>query len=163
MKKQLLATLFIFISPLLFVACVSSILKENPPSFSTDVTIKKPSPQFVKLAQAIYPSWKNQQTGNVISIISDCESSLSLLQLHKLVEDNVSDLKIINEEGTFLNNKPAITKIITGLIDGSPIEILSLSFKRKSCGYVSSLSGKAGTLQTDKNEFDQFNLNLRFE
>jgi hypothetical protein len=164
MKRQLVATIIIFAAPFLFVACVSSILKGSPPTFSSEVEYKDPTAPFAKLKKSVYPSWKSQKTGNVISIVSDCDpnSSLSLAQLHRMVEDSLTGVQVVNEEGAFLQDKPALVKNIKGQLDGIDIELVSISFRRKSCGYVSSLSGKVGSIQQDRAEFDRFNQNLKF-
>ena len=164
MKRQLAATFLLFVSPFLFVACISSLLKENPPTFSSEVEYKEPAAPFAKFKKSVYPSWKSQKTGNVISIVSDCDpnSSLSLAQLHRIVEDSLTGLQVVNEEGAFLQDKPALVRNIKGQLDGIDIELVSVSFRRKSCGYVSSLSGKVGSVQQDRTEFDRFNQNLKF-
>lgn len=164
MKRQLAATLILFAAPFLFVACVSSILKESPPTFSNEVEYKDPASPFSKLKTSVYPSWKNQKTGNVISLISDCDpnSNLSPAQLQRIVEDSLTGVQVVSEENSTLQDKPALTKNIKGLLDGTDIELLSVSFRRKSCGYVSSLAGKIGSLQQDRAEFEAFNRNLKF-
>lgn len=164
MKRQLAATLILFVSPFLFVACVSSILKESPPTFSSEVEFKDPSAPFVKLKKSVFPSWKNQRTGNVISIVSDCDqnSNQSLAQLHRMVEDSLTGVQVVSEENSSLQDKPSLSKNIKGQLDGIDIELFSVSFRRKSCGYVSSLAGKIGSIQQDRAAFDQFNQNLKF-
>lgn len=164
MKRQLAATLILFAAPFLFVACVSSILKENPPTFSSEVEYKDPATPFSKLKKSVYPSWKNQKTGNVISLISDCDpnANLSPAQLQRMVEDSLTGIQVVSEETGTLQDKPALTKNIKAQLDGTDIELLSVSFRRKSCGYVSSLAGKVGSLQQDRAEFDNFNRNLKF-
>lgn len=165
MKRQLAATLIVFVAPFLFVACVSSILKEAPPTFSREINLKDPAAPFVRMKTSVFPSWKSKTSGNVISVVSDCDrnSPQALSQLHRIVEDSLTSIEVIAEEGAFLHEKPALSKNIKAELDGSPIEVLSLSFKRKSCGYVTSLSGKIGTLTQDRAVFDQFNQGLTFE
>ncbi len=165
MKKQLIATLSIIATPFFFVSCVSSLLKEKPPSFSTEIRLTAPKAPFVKTETSVFPTWKNSQTGNVISIVSDCNDGAAnkLTSLHQLVEDSLEDIKIVKEETMALQNRPALLKIVTASLDGQPIEVRSISFKRKSCGYLASLSGKPNSLLKDTVHFDHFIQGLDFE
>lgn len=165
MKKQLVATLFIIAVPFFFVSCVSSLLKEKPPSFSTEIRLTAPKAPFGKTETSVFPTWKNSQTGNVISIVSDCNEGATnkLSTLHQLIEDSLDDVKIMKEETMALQNRPALLKFITANLDGQPIEVHSVSFKRKSCGYLASLSGKPNSLFKDTGHFDQFINGFGFE
>jgi hypothetical protein len=165
MKKQLVTTIIIVLLPFLFVSCISNLLKEKAPTFSKEVKVKEPAAPFESQSTSVYPSWKSSKTGNVIAIISDCDqnSTISLQQMHLLLEDSLNEIKVAKEETTEINSKPAYFKSITGLLDGFAIEIRSFSFKRKSCTYLSSLSGKKDNLEQDMEAFKQFNTNLSFE
>ncbi len=115
---------------------------------------------------SVYPTWKNKNTGNVISIISDCSEAggeQSLNSLHQMVEGSVDNLKIIKEEKIFFKNKPALLHYSQGELDSLPIEIESMSFKRKNCSYLTSLSGKKGNLELDRKAYRQFSESLTFE
>src|SRR4051812_26422405 len=165
MKKQLVATFIIILSPFLFISCVSSLLKEAPPSFSKEIKLIDPPQPFSKMGTSIYPSWKNTKTGNVIAIISDCSetSTYKLSNLHQLIEEPLENIKIIKEETVSLQNRPALLRVVNAQLDGHEIEIRSVSFKRKSCGYVSSLSGKKNNLGDDSGKFEQFMNGFSFE
>lgn len=167
MKKQLVITLIILlIAPFFFGSCISSLLRDKPPVFSTEIQLTDPPRPFVKTETSIFPSWKNTDTGNVIAIVSDCSENSSynskLSSLHQLIENSLDEIKIIKEETIFLKKKPALLRIINAQLDGQPIEIQSVSFKRMSCGYVASLSGKINNLTPDKPHFDQFISSLKY-
>ncbi len=165
MKKQLVITILVALFPILFTACVSSMLQGSPPTFSKDVRLMNPGPPFVKSKTSVFPSWKSSRTGNVITFISECDpnSSSSLSVLHRMVEEPLTSIKVAKEENISFQNKPAVFKAVQAELDGAQIELQSISFRRKSCGYVSTLSGKPGTLQQDEGEFSRFNAGLQFE
>ena len=99
MKKQLVATLIIVSLPFIFVSCVSSILKDAPPTFSKEIKLTEPTSPFIKMDTSVYPSWKNLKSGNVISIISNCSDSDSKLSnLHQIIESSLDNIKVIKEE-----------------------------------------------------------------
>ena len=165
MKKQLVATVILIAIPFLFVSCVSSLLKEKAPTFSSEIKLTAPKSPFMKTDTSVYPSWKNSVTGNVISIVSDCNdgSTSKLSVLHQLIEDSLEEVKVLKEETMALHNRPALLKVVSANLDGHPIEVQSVSFKRKSCGYLASLSGKSNTLIKDTTQFEQFLNGLVFE
>ncbi|MBC7420786.1 MAG: hypothetical protein H7328_08660 [Bdellovibrio sp.] len=164
MKKQLAATFLLIAFPIFLVSCVSSILKESPPTFSSDVKWNNLPASFEKMDTGIYPAWKNPRTGNVISIVSDCgnSSGAGLLGLHQLVESSVEEFQLVKEQKLLYKNKSALVHHSEGEVDGSPIEIQSMSFRRKDCGYLTSLSGKKNNLESDRKAFEQFNYGLTF-
>ena len=165
MKKQLVATFLIIAVPIFFVSCVSSLLKEKPPAFSNEIKLTPPKAPFVKTETSVFPSWKNPQTGNVLSIVSDCNEGATskLSTLHQLIEDSLEDVKLMKEETIALQNRPALLKVVTANLDGHPIEVHSVSFRRKSCGYLASLSGKANSLFKDTVYFESFINGFGFE
>lgn len=80
-----------------------------------------------------------------------------------MVEEPLSNVQTVKEENVSFQGKPAVFKVVRADLDGLPIELHSVSFRRKSCGYVSTLSGKPGSLQPDESEFSRFNAGLSFE
>ena len=165
MKIQLITTFIIITVPIIFVSCISSLLKDKAPTFSSEIKFTAPAQPFVKTETSVYPSWKNSKTGNVIAIVSDCNdiSSNKLSTLHQLIEDSLDNVKSIKEETIALQNRPALLRVISAQLDGLQIEVQSISFKRKSCAYVASLSGKLNTLETDRPQFEKFINGFSFE
>ncbi len=165
MKKQLAATFILISTPFLFVSCVSSLLQEKAPTFSSEVAYTAPQTNFKKINRSVFPAWKNSKTNNVISIVSDCNenSAITLAGLNQLILDSVEQAKLIKQQQIVFKNKPALLSFGEGALDGAAIEIRSMSFKRKNCGYVTSLSGKPNTLDQDQKYYDAFNESLTFE
>lgn len=165
MKKQLVATFFIILVPFIFVSCVSTLLKEKAPTFSNEISFKNPQSPFERQRTEVFPAWRNPQSGNVITIISDCQNaaSSSLSSLHRLVENSLEKVAVNSEETIEFQGRPAISRAVQAELDGHRIELYSLSFKRVNCGYVSSLSGKPGSLDTDKKIYEQFLNGFSFE
>lgn len=168
MKKHFLILLFLTSSLIALTSCVSTLLQEKAPSFSKEITFTEPqntNASFKKIQKSIYPAWKNQVSGNVISIISDCNeiNTLSFASMQQLFNDSIDQAKITKQVQIQFKNKPAHFMITSGQIDGQDIEIRSLTFKRKNCVYLSALSGKPQVIEQDQKSFDTFNENLIFE
>ena len=165
MKNHLAATFILLTVPILLASCVSSLLKEKAPTFSSEINFKNPALPFVKLSRSVYPSWKNKATGNVLSIFSDCQpdNSLSLTDLHRIIEDSLENSSKVSESSLTFQNKPALQRVIRGELDNSPIQIKSTAFKKSNCGYVVSLSGKPDQIKLDEKALEAFTQSLNFK
>jgi hypothetical protein len=168
MKKHFLILLSISSILISLSSCVSTLLQEKAPSFSKEITFTEPqntNASFKKIQKSIYPAWKNQVSGNVISIISDCNETtpLSFSNMQQLFNDSIDQAKITKQIQIQFKNKLAHFMITSGQIDGQDIEIRSLTFKRKNCVYLSALSGKPIVIEQDQKSFDNFNQNLIFK
>lgn len=150
---------------LLFSSCISSILKEAPPTFSKEILFQEPPSDFVRMSKSVFPAWKSKNTSNVISIISDCsESSIYTLDdLHQLISGSLDKPNVTLKESTQFKGRPAQKRTIEGEIDGNSIQIRSLSFRKNNCGYVTSLSGRPKVIQNDEKAYEHFNESLSFK
>ena len=165
MTKKFSAAIFIIISPILFVSCVSTLLKEKAPTFSSEIIFASPAAPFIALNKSVFPSWKNKTTGNVLSIVSDCQpgNPITLAELQRMIEDSVENPNSIKETFIPFQNHPALQRTLQGELDQTKIEIHSTAFKRLNCGYVISLSGHPDKLQLDQKVLDQFMQSLKFK
>lgn len=165
MKRHLRLFISSLCAALFLSSCISSILKEAPPTFSKDISYEDPTKDFTKLSKSVFPAWKNKSTSNVISIISDCSESniYTLDDLHQLISGSLEKPNVVSKESIQFKGKPAQKRKIEGEIDGNAIEIRALSFRRNNCGYVSSLSGRPDTIEHDEKAYEQFNESLNFK
>lgn len=166
MKKQIFNTILIIIIPIFFVSCVSSLFKAKPPTFSDEIQITEPLPPFMKTETSVFPSWKNKATGNVIAIVSECNTNSAnnnLAGLHQVIDSTLEDVVLIREESILLYNKPALLRTVHARLDGNPIEVQSAVFTKKSCSYAATLSGKLNNLLSDVVIFKKFINGFGFE
>ena len=96
-------------------------------------------------------------------MVSDCNENNTLTGLHSLITDSIEQAKLVKQQQITFKQRPALLYLTEGSLDGQSIEIQSISFKRKNCGYVSSLSGKPKSIELDQKAFDAFNESFSFE
>lgn len=156
----LLITISLFLS-----GCLSSFFKEPKPTFSSEIILSQPPTSFQKLEGLVYPSWKKAETGQVLSIVSDCsETKPDLFSIHSLISGSLDKVKVQNEKATSeFSQFKAYTKSLKGELDGKPIEVLSYSFETKNCTYLASLVGKPDTIKTEISIFKKFLSELSFK
>jgi len=153
-----------FVALLFIPGCISNIFREPKPTFSSDVLLPDLSFDFQQLTDNVYPAWKNKNTGNVISIISDCnEGHFTLKSIHSLMSDSLDSMKVIEEKTATISSKKSYYKKIQGFIDDKPIEIQSYSFQNKKCSYVTSLAGKPDKIGLNFAEFKLFIQKIEFK
>lgn len=155
---KLFSKLFLSLAILLLIpGCISNIFKEPKPTFSKDVVMPEFNSDFNQLRENVYPAWKSKTTGNVISMVSDCnEGNFNLKSIHGLMSDSIDKVKVIEEKNTTLNTRKSYFKKVRGEIEGKAIEIQSYSLQHLKCTYVASLAGNPDKINLNQNEFKAF-------
>ena len=147
-KKHPTALYLALFFGLVISGCISNILKEKIPAFSEEITFT--SPASFKELKSVYPSWKNQETQNVILIISNCDDNkYAPAYAYMIISENVENPKVSTSKVEGLSLPRQVTKQILGSVDEEPVEVQTLSFQHKNCVYISALSGKPYTLAQD--------------
>ena len=149
---------------LLVPGCISNMFKEPKPTFSKDVVLPEFSSGFNQLRDNVYPAWKSSATGNVISMVSDCnEGNFNLKTIHGLMSDSLDNVKVIEEKSTTLNTRKSYFKKVRGEIDGKAIEIQSYSVQHLKCTYVTSLAGNPQKIESNQPDFKTFLQKIDFK
>jgi hypothetical protein len=133
---------------LVISGCISNILKEKIPDFSEEITFVAPT--HFKEIKSAYPSWKNNDTQNVILIISNCDDNKYMPNYASMIiSDTIENSKVENSKVDNINLPKQVAKQIHGSIDGERVEVQTLSFQHKNCVYISALSGKPSSIAKD--------------
>ena len=153
-----------FVILLLAPGCISNIFKEPKPTFSKNVVLPEFSSSFNQLSDNVYPAWKSNATGNVITMVSDCnEGSFNLKTIHGLMSDSLDNVKVIEEKSTTLNKRKSYFKKVRGEVDGKAIEIQSYSVQHLKCTYVTSLAGSPQKIELNQSDFKSFLQKIDFK
>ena len=146
------------------LGCISSILKEPAPQFSTEIIVPSAPERFSALKTSTYPSWKNESTQNVISLISDCKnSSYNLMTVHDLIAGAMETPKVQEEKMMQVNGRASYFKKTTGQIDGAAIQTFSTSLRHNNCYYLSFISGNPERISQDLSAWNEFNKKIDFK
>jgi hypothetical protein len=157
-------TLLSFAILLLVPGCISNIFKEPKPTFSKDIVLPEFNSDFNQLRDNVYPAWKSKETGNVISVISDCnDGNFTLKSIHGLMSDSLDQVKVVQENSTTVTGRKSYFKIVRGQIEGKAIEIQSYSLQNGKCTYLTSLAGNPEKLKLDEQRFKNFLQKIEFK
>ena len=153
-----------FVSLVILPGCLSSLLKEPAPTFANELILPKPPVAFIAQNNSAFPSWKNKNTSNVISVLSECTvQDTNLKTTHALITNAIENEIVLEEKKINLKNTTRYFRKVSGQVDGQPIEIQSTSFKYKNCFYLSSLSGQHEKIDSDLKNWNEFNQNIEFK
>ena len=147
-----LATLF-------FVGCVSVSLNSGKTKKAQDLKMKEPQNPFhsIKTDNADY-AWQSDKTGNTIAVLSECNTptDISLKNLESDSLTALSQIKIVNSEKQTFNNREALQTTADGKVDGVPIRLDLLVFKKNYCNYTLSFVGRKSSFDSEREYFDKF-------
>lgn len=156
---------FLFILNILFfTSCVSSLLKEPAPKFTSDALLPEMGSNYERNSESNFPAWKQKSSGVMISVFSDCENpDANLNEAHRLVSDSAENSKLHSESRETIGNKKVFLKKFTAEIEAQPIEIWTATFRNDSCVYISSLTGHPTKPELAKADWFKFIENIKFK
>lgn len=102
-------------------------------------------------------AWLSDKTGNTISFASDCSGAdPSLQQMENESLAALDNLEIKSSEALMFNGREARRSVSTGTVDGVPVQLLLVVFKKNNCNYVLSYGGVAVQFNTETSYFADF-------
>jgi hypothetical protein len=151
--------ILILLFSLIICSCVTVNVGEETPKKSTDIRFAVPKKPFEEHASpSADKAWVSTATGNVISFASECpeNSDPSLETLTKESLQSLDRLEIVSKESISFNNRDAISSFAKGSVDGVPLAMKTIIFKKNGCNYRIMLSGLLGKISLEQNQFDDF-------
>lgn len=125
---------------------------------ATNLTFSPPHSPFLPATTELADmQWTSSKTGNSISVLSECkvrnEPSLDVLQ--KEVLSAIDVVKVDDQKITF-NEREALRIRAQGTLDGVPVQMESIIFKKNSCSYTITFGGRMGQLKSEVPQFETF-------
>lgn len=124
-----------------------------------DLDFKTPSTPFKEITISNSDkAWLSDTTGNTISYLSECggSSELSLQQIETDSLSALSNLEVLKVEEFTYNARAARQSLSQGQIDGVPVQISILVFKKNGCNFTLSYGGTKKNFEAEKHFFDMF-------
>jgi len=154
---------FIFLNlltlALIFSACVSVNLKTNAPTKSEAYGFTNPPRPFFKMKsdQADH-AWQNEKTGNTIAVLSECSESRdpSLTSLEGETIQALTNYQVAKTQELTYQARAARRTLAEGSLDGIPVMMDILTFKKNSCAYTLTYMGRASGFEKERSAFDNF-------
>ena len=155
MRNQLVVC---FLS-LTLTTCVSVQLPGGKSEPAKGVNLQVPSSPFKEIqSPQIDKSWQSTKTGNTISYFSTCGSSAdpSLESLESDALNALNKMEVQSSDEVSFNGRSALQSLAKGHLDGVPVQISVLVFKKNNCNYTLTYGGIEQNFNTEVNVFESF-------
>lgn len=106
-------------------------------------------------------AWQHQKTGAIISYFTECGSDPSLDSLMHEALLALDKFEIESSQEITFNSRLAVERSVTGTIDGVPVNLEILVFKKDSCNYTLSHSSKSDQASISAPDFAEFKKNFK--
>lgn len=154
-----LRPLLILILSLSFTACVSVSLPKASGKKATNLEFSAPAAPFQAIkTESADAAWLSAKTGNTISYLSDCESPIdpSVKQIESESLSALTNLKIESSDEIPYNGRQAAVSVASGAVDGVPVKMKLLVFKKNNCNYTLTYAGVEKNFSAEVKEFNRF-------
>lgn len=156
MMLQRLVFILIFFN----AACVSvSLPKDNNRNTNPNVSYTEPKAPFSKhLSPGVDAAWKNDNTGSIISYLSDCSTTYdpTLEAATDEVVQGILEQKVLKQNKISYQGREALQTQLRGRVDGVDSSIDITVFKKNGCLYILNLVASPLAIEGDRSFFENF-------
>lgn len=141
------------------VSCVSVKLPDGKLTPAKDVQFQAPlSPYKEITVESSDKTWVSKNTGNTISFLSECGNAndLTLPQIETESLAAISNLETLKVEEFEFNGRAARQSLSQGLVDGVPVQLALLVFKKNGCNFSLSYGGTKKNFDSEIHYFESF-------
>ncbi|MGE0761647.1 MAG: hypothetical protein AB7N80_00070 [Bdellovibrionales bacterium] len=139
--------------------CVSVSIEGKKSRRSENLSYQTPLEPFQKIAaEQVDVAWKNQKTGAIISVVSDCGSDLdpTLEALRSEILQGISNENITREDRITFLGRAALRSWVSGKVDGVETALDLMIVKKDGCSYVFTLVSTPPQVVADRPFFERF-------
>ncbi len=153
--------LLIFITSI--VGCVSVKIPTTTIEKAKNVSFKAPAAPF-KSARSLGADemWTSATTASTISFFTSCSNSEPALKtIRATAFSSLEGMEVTKEEFVNINARQGLKSIIEGRLEGVPVKIQFLVFKKNSCSYHLSYVALKENFEKELSFFNTFINNFR--
>ena len=139
--------------------CVAVNIGPGKPTKAESAKFEAPTSPFQEVPHASFDkAWKSKVTGNTIAFLSECKAGddTSLKNLENESLSVLDNRQIKSTQDLDYNDRQAIRSSAQGLVDGVPVGMEILIFKKNDCTFTLSFVGRQSKLAADLPLFQSF-------
>lgn len=124
-----------------------------------DVEFKSPRSPFKEITSANSDkTWLSEKSGNTLSYLSECgnKNEPSLKQIESESLGALTNLQQLKSTELTFNGRAARLSTNKGDLDGVPVQIALLIFKKNGCNYTLSYGGVDSKFSEEEHYFSTF-------
>lgn len=144
--------------------CVSvKLAPSSPPEKARDVHYKDPAAPFKSSNSAASDRmWISTKTASTISYFTSCSpSEPPLKNIRAAAFSSLENVEVTKEEHTQINDREGLKSDIEGKMEGVPVKIRFLVFKKNSCSYHLSYVALNENFEKELDQFNNFVKNFK--
>lgn len=141
------------------IGCVSIQMPPNKGIKATEIEFVAPAEPFTEIkSESMDRAWLSSKTANTISFISDCNnpSDPSLEQIQNETWAVMTKLNVVDSKNFIYNGREAISTTAIGEVDGVPVQMQVLVFKKNNCSYTLNYGGVSKYFDSEIEYFNSF-------
>lgn len=149
---------------LMLTGCVSvKIPTSAAPEKAKNVSYKAPNAPFKSSNSASSDAmWVSSKTASTITYFTSCSSSEPQLKtIRSTAFASLENTDISKEESILLNDREALKSNIEGKLEGVPVKIQFIVFKKNSCSYHLSYVSLKENFEKELEQFTVFVRNFK--
>lgn len=158
-RRHFISKIFLTVFFLPLCSCVSVKIASEGPTKSKDILLTAPNNDFEKIkTEGSDVTWLNRKNGNSISYYSECNlaNDISLQSIQNESFSALSDVNILNTQNVIYNDRDSLQTDADAAIDGVPIKISVVIFKKNGCNYTLTYAGRKEKFALNQTEFKKF-------
>lgn len=143
--------------------CVSVSLPGDKIVHASGVTFEAPPSPFKKAKNGTDASWLSERTGNSIAYVSACDAKaeVPLTQLESSALASLDKAEVVSATEALFQGRAARMTMASGILDGIPMRISLLVFKKNNCDYTLIYGGVAKQFDSELQYFENFKRNFK--
>jgi hypothetical protein len=156
--------IWVFLSTFAFSSCVSVSLQKTDTVAAKDVNFESPALPFESISlKSADKTWISKASGNTISFLSDCQknSDPTLEQMQNETTSVVDNVTVIESNSIPFNSRTGLTSTVEGMVDGVPVKMKVLVFKKNTCNYTLTFAGVKKHFDQELKYFEQFQASFK--
>jgi hypothetical protein len=103
-------------------------------------------------------AWQNSKTGNTLAVLTECSETIdpSLKSLEGEMVQALDTPNTLKSENSVFEDRESLRSLVAGKVDGVPVKMDILTFKKNSCSYILTYMGKSEKFDQDHQIFENF-------
>lgn len=153
----------LIISFLVISGCISVNLPKSKSSPSKHINASSPRNPFKSIsAQGFDQAWISETSGSTIAYVSECNPTADL-SADQIFNDFVGHITGVKTTTTPIQiaERAGIKGEATGSLDGVPVQLSVVVFKKDGCDFILSHSGVSDKLISESAHFNEFIQNFK--
>lgn len=140
-------------------ACVSVSISQPPPTKAKKVGYTEPQNPFSVIStENADKAWQSEKTKATIAYLSECQGTMDT-QLKTVESESLNAVNhptVLSSQTGIFNERESIETLAEGNIDGVPVKLALVVFKKNGCNFTLTYMGRKNRFDSEMKIFEKF-------